>query len=247
MSFEFAVFIAFLLIVGSATFLMLKYERAKMARREDDLRREASGRGWRYQALRESHGYIQRWHGTTDFVTWTVEFESPPNRKQSPRLRWWTETMRGPSAPVLLMAAPAGISLPSLMTAKDGGLLSTLVQKAAGFAMDKAVDVFFGTEVGKQVDATALKPVETVTIPGFIVMAGNPNEAWQTLSSGLQQAVAQFAHDQQIEALGKHSRPSILVLPRQLMIGRQAAKVSTPDIEHLIRAGVALTRSTRVG
>jgi hypothetical protein len=246
MSFEPALVLSFALIMGAVLFTLVRLQRARVARKEDDLRREASGRGWKFQVVSGGGGYRQRWEGTTDFVTWAAEFDNPPRRRNTrstPRLRWWTETMRGPIAPVLLMGAPGGQELPSFAIGKGEGLLAQLAQKAASMAMGAAVNYYFGDEAGKQVDTGTLRPLENAPLPGFVVMAGDPAEASRMLSSGLRDATAELSRNAHVKS--GRTLFSILVLPRRLMLARQADSVTTSDLEHFIRAGVALTRQAR--
>ena len=248
MPFEVAVFIAFALIVGSAMFLLLRAERARMAKREDDLRRDASARGWTFQARREGGNYIQQWSGTTDFVSWRaehVQLPSKKNRGNQHRARWWADTTRGPGHPILLMGVPKGKEQASFTVAQGDGLMARMAQKVAGMALDFSLDHYFGKDAGNLVDAAALKPVEGATVPGFIVRAIDPSEASRALFSGLQGAVTAAMRDPQCALADDTHRPWVLLLPRQVSLGRMTGMQTTADVVRMVRAGVAVALTQR--
>ena len=85
--------------------------------------------------------------------------------------RWSTASGLRTATPIFCVGVAPGKETPSFELAKGDGWIAQMAQKAAGFALDKAIDVLFGEEAGRAVDARTLHRVETEKAPGFVVMA----------------------------------------------------------------------------
>ena len=56
------------------------------------------------------------------------------------------------------MGVPQGQELPALKLAQGEGLLASMAQKAAGFALDKSLDAYFGEAAGQALRGRACPP-----------------------------------------------------------------------------------------
>ena len=65
------------------------------------------------------------------------------------------------------MGLPKGKAVPAFSATPSDSIFATLAQKAMGFAFDKAIDVHFGKELGKDIDAATLDRVDTAKIPAM--------------------------------------------------------------------------------
>jgi hypothetical protein len=221
----------------------------KRAAKEEQLRRAASTRGWQFESATE-HGYrVHRWSGTTEGVPWRAEslhYTSGNRRQRRPNIsRWHADSNPGLNGHVLCMGVPKGKELHSTSMTANDSFLGKIAQKAVGFAFDKAVDVYFGVELGRQVDAGAMHRVET-KLPGFIVMAANKDEGARLLAQGLEQSLAAATHDPS-SVFSNDERPWILFRPNGLSLARMEQFRDISEIDGFIRAGVALTRSSKFG
>lgn len=238
-------------IIGSTTMALiaLMASRRRQAQ-EDELKQAASARGWRFESW-SARGYrVHRWSGTTEGVSWRAEslhYTSANNRQRRPDLaRWHGDCNPGVTAPIVCMGVPKGKEMPSLPAAAQGeGLFVKLAQKVVGFAFDKAVDLYFGEELGKEVDAAALHRVDAA-LPGFIVMAMSKDEGTRVLSQGLERSLLDASGDQ-ASVFAKDDRPWVLLWPKGISLARIRRFRDLNDVDSFVRAGVALTRSNRFG
>ncbi|MGE0462259.1 MAG: hypothetical protein AB7Q16_12890 [Vicinamibacterales bacterium] len=248
MSFELAVVISFFLLALVGAAAVVRLERAARERREEAMRSEASARGWQFEAADDGIFRLWRWRGVTDAIAWTAEYRRGRHRKGTTHARthrfvWWADTLRGPASPVLFIGVPRGGEPPAFAVAPGGGgLVARMARKAAGFAFDQAVDVYFGTEAGSQVDAGAMKRIESGTPSGFIVMAADPAEGVRLLLSGWSDALSTQVRDAQ-SALSDPKRPWVLLLPRRVSLARMS-EVTAADVGRFARAGAALVKRT---
>jgi hypothetical protein len=247
MSSNAAIVVAIFILMTTAFALLVLTASRKRAAKEEELKRAASTRGWQFESTTERGYRLHRWSGTTEGVPWRAEslhYPSGNRRRRRPNIaRWHADWSPGITAPVLCMAVPKGKELHSTAMTPNDSFLGKMAQKAVGFAFDKAVDVYFGVELGKQVDAGAMHSVET-KLPGFIVMAANKDDAARLLTQGLEQSLTAATHDPN-SIFSNETRPWILFRPNGLSLARTEQFRDTNEMDGFIRAGVALTRSSR--
>lgn len=212
---------------------------------------DAAVRGWTFEQGADGLFDLMRWSGVTDGVRWTAEYRRSRHRKSSGpsrthRLRWWTEGVAGPASPLLFMGVPQGKEAPAVQLAQGDGLLATMAQKAAGFALDQALDGHFGEALGRQVDARELRLVDGAALPGFIVMAADSGQGQAWLDGfGHRAAFAAQVADTASAFSEEQHRPWALLLGPQLSLSQPVPVRSTSDLERLLRGGVALARALR--
>lgn len=212
---------------------------------------DAAARGWTFEQGTDGLFELSRWSGTTDGVRWTAEYRRGRRRKSSGpsrthRLRWWTEGVAGPASPMLFMGVPRGQEAPAVQLAQGDGLLATMAQKAAGFALDQALDVHFGEALGRKVDARELRVVEGAALPGFIVMAADTGQGRDWLDQfGHRAAFGAQMTDPASAFSDEQDRPWALLLGPHLSLSQSVPVRSTADLERLLRAGVALAQALR--
>jgi hypothetical protein len=212
---------------------------------------DAAVRGWTFEQGSDGLFDLMRWSGATEGVRWTAEYRRGRRRKSSGpsrahRLRWWTEGVGGPASPLLIMGVPRGQETPAVQLAQGDGLLATMAQKAAGFALDQALDVHFGEALGRQVDARELRMVDGAVLPGFIVMAVDVGQGRTWLDRfGHRVAFDEQVTDPASAFSDEQHRPWVLLLGSQLSLSQPVPVRSTADLERLVRAGVALTQALR--
>ena len=251
MPFDAALLIAFFLIVASIVVVLSRLNRGKVQAREDELKRAASARGWTFCTTRERGYRIHRFSGTTDGVAWEAEsakLVAGGNQRERRRhvARWHGQWSPGVQAPFVAMGVPKGKEALSFNLAQGDGFFARMAQKAVGFAFDKAIDVYFGDAIGKQVDATTLKHVNEPSVPGFIFMAGDVDEAKRLLTEGLHHALLE-ATTNSANVLGNDDRPSLLLRPHGISLARMEELTDAQEVEQFVRAGVGLTRAFRFG
>jgi len=154
MSSNAAVVVATFILMTTAFALLLLTASRKRAAREEELKRTASTRGWQFESTTDRGYLVHRWSGTTEGVPWRAEslhYTSGNRRQRRPNIsRWHADLSPGINAPVLCMAVPKGKELHSPAMTPSDSFLGKVAQKAVGFAFDKAGDVYFGVELGKQ-------------------------------------------------------------------------------------------------
>lgn len=247
MDFSVAVVVATFILATTAIALVVLTASRKRAAKEDDLKRAAATRGWTFEST-SARGYrVHRWTGTTEGVPWQAEslrYTSGNNRQRRPNLaRWHGDFSPGVTAPLVCVGMPPGKEIPAFSAAQGDSLLAKLAIKAAGFAFDKAIDVYFSDVVGKQVDGAAMHRVDT-KLPGFIVMAVNRDEAARILSQGLERSLTDALHDPS-SVFAKDDRPWVLLMPHGISLARTGQFRDLADIDSFVRAGLALTRSSK--
>ena len=238
-----ATFILGLTAVGMILFVAGRRRQA----REDEMRREASMRGWKFDSRSTLNRRIHTWTGTTDGIAWRAEAirsQSKNDRRHDRQhiARWHGDFSPGVSGPIVLMGVPKGKEVPAFSIAQGEGFIAQLAQKAAGFAFDKAIDVYFGEDLGKEVDAANLHRVNVAGLPGFIVMAADKDEGARILSQGLESALVAAINDK-ASVFASENRPSILLRPHGLSMARMARFVDVNELDAYVRAGVGLTRA----
>jgi hypothetical protein len=247
MSYSAAVVIATFILATTAIVLLVLISSRKRAAKEEELKRAASARGWKFEAGSHRGYRVHTWSGTTDGVPWRAEsldYVSRNSKQNRPDVaRWHAEWNTGVGQPILLMAVPPGKELPHAPMQQGEGLLAQLAQKAVGFAFDKAVDVYFGETLGKQVDAGALHRV-TSTLPGFIVMAADKDEGARVLAHGLERSLASAAHDPH-SVFSRQDPPWILLRPAGLSLARMQRFRDLDEIDSFTRSGLAQIRSSK--
>jgi hypothetical protein len=250
MPFNVAVILAFGILITSLMVMVAIASRRKQAAKEDEMRRAASARGWKFEGTRKRGYQIHRWTGTTEGVPWVAESlvvtPSGNHRQKRPHVaRWTAEWNPGFRGAILAMGLPKDKEQLGPAVAAGDGFFAKLAQKAAGFAFDKAIDAYFGEGPGKEVDAGAMHRIET-KIPGFIIMAADKNEGSRLLSQGLETALIDATKDR-TSALSNENRPWILLRPKAVSLARMDRFHSIDDVDGFVRAGVALTRTSKFG
>jgi len=125
-------------------------------------------------------------------------------------------------------------------------MLAKLAHKAVSFAFDKALDLYFGSDLGKEVDAGALHRVPAASLPHFVVMAADKDEGARVLSQGLERALAASGADA-ASAFGDDNRASIFLRPHGISLARTTQLRDVHELERLVQAGVGLTRAFTFG
>jgi hypothetical protein len=251
MSPDAAIIVAIFIITTALIFVGSRISKSRMQAKEDELQRAASTRGWTFTKTHDRGYRIYGFTGTTDGVAWEAEsatLMSGGNKRRRRRhiARWHGKWSPGVTAPLVAMGVPKGKEVMQFQLAQGDGFLARMAQKAAGFAFDKALDVYFGHEIGTEVDAAALKPVNEPSVPGFIFMAGNADEAKRILAEGLHRALLDASGDAG-NVLSENDRPWVMLRPRGISLARMEQFRDVSELDQFIRAGVALTRAFRFG
>ena len=249
-SFDLAIILSIFIFVVTAMVLGVVFSGRKQAAYEEELRRGAAARGWKLETTTERGYRINRWTGNTDGIAWTAESmmrSAGGNRRERRRhvARWHGQWHPGINAPIVAMGLPKGKEQIGTTIAEGDGFFAKMAQKAAGFAFDKAIDVYFGVEAGQQVDAGAMRRVPAAT-PGFIVMAADTVEGARVMSQGLEKALTDAAGDRS-SVLSEEDRPWVLLRPSGISLARMERYRDIQELEGFIRAGVALTRAFKFG
>ncbi len=251
MSVEAAIIIAGSILSTTLIVLFVLIAKRQQAAREDELKQEASRRGWTFESKVESGYRVHRWTGSTGGVSWRAESLSQAaggkNRSERRKhiARWHGAWSPGISGAIVCMGLPKGKEAPSFAVAQGEGFFAKLAQKAVGFALDKSIDIVFGDALGKEVDAAALHRID-VTVPGFVVMAANKDEGTRVLQQGLEHALTSAAADKS-SVLSDEERPSILLRPNGISLARMEKFRDLNDVDRFAHAGVALTRAFTFG
>ena len=104
----------------------------------------------------------------------------------------------------------------------------------------------FGAALGRQVDARELRVIEGAGLPGFIVMAADPDRGRDWLDQfGHRAAFGTPMTDPASAFSDEQDRPWVLLLGLHLSLSQSVPVRSTADLERLLRAGVALTQALR--
>lgn len=242
-----AIVIATFVLTTTAIVLLVMTASRKKAAQEEELKRAAATRGWRFESTTERGYRVHRWTGTTEGVPWRAEslhYTSGNRRQRRPNIaRWHGEFSPGINGAIVCMAVPKGKELHDSPMTPNDSFLGKLAQKAVGFAFDKAIDLYFGDVLGKEVDAGALHRVET-RLPGFIVMAASKDEGARMLAQGLEQSLTTATHDPG-SAFSSEDRPWVLLRPKGISLARPEEFRDANELDSFIRAGLALTRSSK--
>ena len=247
MSFSAALAIATLILGGTAIAMTVFIASRKRAAKEEDMKRAASTRGWQFESTTDRGYRVHRWSGTTEGLAWRAEslhYASGNKRQRRPNIaRWHGDFNPGITAPIVCIGVPEGKEIHTAHMPGGDGFLAKLAQKALGFAFDKAVDLYFGDLLGKEVDAGAMHRVDS-TVPGFVVMAANKDEGARVLAQGLEASLTASTQDPN-SAVSSEVRPWILLRPKGISLARTEEFRDVNEIDRFTRAGVALTRSSK--
>lgn len=244
MTYQAAIVISAIVLAATAVVLTAMFAARKRAAEDDELKQQASMRGWRFEATPQRGYRIRRWSGSRDGIDWIAESIERPggqNRRPIRHARWRTTASRGPAAPIVFLGVPIGKETPRFKIAQGDSVFAQIAQKVAGFAFDKAVDSHFGEEIGRDVDAAALKPLPNPVLPGFIVMAIDPEAAARLLFQGLSNALTAATADPQ-SVFGTDDRPWLLLWKDGVSLARNGRFAAANDVEAFVEAGVALAR-----
>lgn len=242
MSSDVATAIAIFVLATTIFVMIFLLASRRRAAREEEMKRAASARGWTFESVRERGFRVHRWTGTTEGVAWKAEslVQVSGGGKHSRRQhisRWHGAYSPGINSPIVCMGVKQGGAKQVFSVAQGESWVARLAQKAAGFAFDKAIDAYFGVELGKEVDAAALRRVEGMDTPGFIVMAVNTDEGARVLSQGLQRALPGMPHD----------NTWVLLRPHGISLARMESVREVTDVDAFIRGGMALKNAFRFG
>jgi len=248
MSFEAALILAVVIIVITFVAVLVLWAARHQKAKQEEMKSAASARGWHFEVKSEKGYRIQRWTGTTEGVPWVAESLSQRsgghgNHHRRYIARWHGTWSPGISGAILAMGLPKGKEDLSRTIVEGDGVFAKLAQKAAGFALDKAIDTYFGDGPGKEVDAATLHRVEAKT-PGFAVMAADKEEGARVLQQGLEQALVTAVGDAR-SVLSEDKRPWILLRPTTVSLARMEQFRDANEIESFVRAGLALTRTSK--
>jgi hypothetical protein len=248
---EAATLVAVFIIFTSVIILLSRFSKGRTQAKEDELRKAALLRGWTFDSKMDRGYRIYRFSGSTDGVAWEAEsakLVAGGNKRQRRRhiARWHGKWSPGVSAPIVAMGVPKGKEVMTHKIAQGAGFFARMAQKAAGYALDMGIDIYFGKDIGNEIDASTLKHVESPSVPGYIFMAGNPDEARRILGEGLQQSLADATNDKN-NVLSHEDRPYLLLRPHSISLARMEQIRDVGELEQLVKAGVALTRAFRFG
>ena len=251
MPFEVAIIIAIFILVTTLIVMVVLITSRRQAAKEEELKRAAPRADGSSKRLREKGYRIHRWTGSTDGVSWVAEslaHTSGSSNQQRRRhiARWHGAWSPGINGAIVAMGMPKGKEEIGTTVAAGESFFAKLAQKAVGFAFDKAIDVYFGDGPGKEVDAGAMHRVEP-RIPGFVVMAANKDEGARVLSQGLEKALARRDERSRAPCWPSENRPWILLRPTAISLARMDRFRDANEIEGFVRAGVALTRTSKFG
>ena len=251
MSSDAATLVAIFIIFTSVIILLSRFSKGRRQAKEDELRKAALLRGWAFDSKMDRGYRIYRFSGTTDGVAWEAEsakLVAGGNKRQRRRhiARWHGKWSPGVSAPIVAMGVPKGKEVMTHKIAQGDGFFARMAQKAAGYALDMGIDIYFGKEIGNEIDASTLKHVESPSVPGYIFMAGNPDEARRILAEGLQQSLTDATNDKN-SVLSHEDRPYLLLRPHSISLARMEQIRDVGELEQFVKAGVALTRAFRFG
>jgi len=250
MSFEASLIIGIFIVVTSLVALTAMVARRSQKANEEELRQAASTRGWTF-AIAHEHGYrIKRWSGTTEGIAWVAEYlyrSGGKNNSSRHISRWHGTFSPGINAPIVVMGLPKGKEMMmGVAMGNSDGFFAQMAQKAVGFVFDKALDVYFGEEAGKQVDAGAMQRVDGEQMPGYVVMAADKDEAARVLAQGLQKSLVDAANDK-ASVMSEDQRPSVLFRPSAITLARMTPLRDASDVERFTAAGLGLTRAFTFG
>ena len=243
MPFEVALAVAFAVLVVTCVVVVSIVAGRRAAAQDEERKHQASMRGWQYEATHENRFRIRRWKGVTDGVEWTFESRFRAGGHGHPavrRSRWLASSARGPEKPILCVGNKAGAVSSTLTLGEGDGMIATLAKKAATFAFDKAVDSYFGEEIGGGVDAKQLKPVPGATVPGYAIMAADTDEASRILFQGLTKALSASPPPDVKDEDGKG--PWVLLWKGGVALGRAELLDSIDEIEWMSRLGSSVAR-----
>lgn len=247
MTFSVAVVVASFILVFAVIAMSVFLGSRRREAREDELKQAASARGWQFESVTERGYRVHRWTGTSEGVAWRAEslhYTSGNRRQRRPNIaRWHGDFNPGLTSPVVCMGVPKGKELHTTQMTPSDNFFGKLAQKAVGFAFDKAIDLYFGEVLGREVDAGTMHRVET-KLPGFIVMAANKDEGARLLAQGLEQSLTAATHDPG-SAFSSEDRPWILLRPHGISLARTEEFRDVNEIDSFSRAGLALTRSSK--
>lgn len=238
-------FVAAIVLVGVA---LARWTQRQNQQRQDAVRSGAAARGWSCETLKDGVFDLTRWQGQTDGVRWTAEHRRLRHKRKGQtrthNLRWWADSFGGPTSPILLMGVPKGQENPAVKLAQGEGLLASMAQKVAGFALDKSLDTHFGIEAGQQVDARTLRMVDGASLPGFIAMAVDTGVGASWLNQqGHRAALEAQVRDTSSALSDEVGRPWVLLIGSRVSLARMEPVTSVEDLERLVRAGVALVHA----
>ena len=243
MPFEVALTIAGVVLVVTFVVIASMMAGRRAAAQDDERKHQASMRGWAYESAREKGYRVHRWKGVTDGVEWTAESRyKPGGHGHAPvkRTRWLASSVRGPEKPVLCVGAKAGTITSTLSLGDGDGMIANLARKAATFAFDKAVDAYFGEEVGGGIDAKQLKPVPGAAVAGYTIMAADTDEASRILFQGLTNALS--ASPTAAVKTDEGKGPWVLLWKGGVAVGRAELVEAAADIEGMARLGSSVAR-----
>jgi hypothetical protein len=251
MSSEAATLLASFIIVTAIIVVLSRLAKGRIEAKEEELRKSVALRGWTFGKKNERGYRIYTFSGTTDGVAWEAESAKlvaggSKGQRRRHIARWHGKWSPGVSAPIVGMGVPKGKEVMTHKIAQGDGFFARMAQKAAGYALDMGIDIYFGKEIGAEIDAQTLKHVEAPSVPGYIFMAGNPDEAKRILAEGLQRSLLDATSDKN-NVLSEEDRPYLLLRPHSISLARMEQIRDVGELEQFVKAGVGLTRAFRFG
>ena len=258
MTFDAAIIIAAMILFITFTVTIVMVTRRRMAAQDEERRHQASMRGWTFQHAREGKFRVRRWTGTTDGVAWIAESlesnqggthgRAAARRRRVTRWRtapdWTPPKSASLSTPIVIMGVPEGKEQLAVVSPQGDVWAVKLLQQAVSLAIDKGIDYYFGDDAGREIDASALHRVKEGTIPGYIVLAAEPDAATRVLSQGLAAAITNTSTS---SILSEKDRPSILLWTKGVVVARMEHASSAEHVERFVRGGVTLVRQLNAG
>jgi hypothetical protein len=249
MSSSAAIVTAIFILVTTAIAMSVFIGARKRQAQEEEMQRAASVRGWRFESVSEGGYRIHRWSGSTEGLSWVAESLKYANdrRQRRPDIsRWHGDFSPGINGAIVVMGIPAGKEpMPTATSGDADGFFAKLAQKALGFAFDKAIDLYFGKEIGKDVDAAALHRVDAKT-PGFVVLAADKSEGTRIVQQGLERALVDASADHS-SPFSAADRPSLLLRPHAISLARLGQFRDLNELDRFVHAGVSLRRAFTFG
>lgn len=231
----------FILIVSR---FFIGANRRKVEKLREDLTPQASLHGWQVETEYAKNSLqIVRWRGRDRDITWMVEETSRQHRRRDYRreadtTRWQSIDRRGPACTIFLMALPEGTPVPEARPVE--GTLQALAAKAAFYALDKGLDLYFGLVIGKEVDASTFKRVTEAEplLGGYVAFADDPAEGARVLRADVARSIARIT----AEPAGT-GRPWILIWRHGVVVSRVGQTGAAAAVVPMVRAGVEITRA----
>ena len=239
-----ALFYLFALVVMGLSFVLLKRRNRTIALQHlPKGEADAARMGWQFEVGQSALFEIYRWRGTTAGITWVAEAlrsgrGRTRGRSATTLVRWYALRPLPVAGPAAMLVADRGEDGPVPPRIEGDGAIAKLGARLVASALDKGLDVLFGEEIGRHVDAGTLEPVADIQgpYPGTSVLAAGADRAstlflFQKLDAPLRSLAT--------------STPtlSLLVTPAGLAISAKGWVKDADGLVPIVNAGVALVQA----